>query len=52
MQDNAADKLHRVMLHIQHTPRRLADRRKRLGQDIVQRLAFFQTLFEFSGVVF
>ena len=50
MQDNPADKLHTVMLHIQNTLCRLPDRGKCLRQKIIQRFSFSQTFFELSGL--
>ena len=38
MQDDAADDLHREMLHPEHAPGRLPAGRERIGEDVVERL--------------
>ena len=48
MQHDAAEDLHRVMLELEHAPRRLAAGGERLGQNVVEGLAVGQTLFEFG----
>ena len=42
MQHNAAHDLHVIRKHVQHAPRRLPDRGKRLRQDLVRRLTLFE----------
>ena len=49
MQHDAADELHRVGLHAQHTPGRFPNGSKGLHQNIVQGFALGKTLFEFGG---
>ena len=46
VQRDAAGDLHREVLHAQHTPSGLAADGERIGQDIVQRLALGQPLFQ------
>ena len=50
MQHNAADHLHAVVPHAQHAPRRLAARRKRLRQQVVERFAVLVTRLELVGL--
>ena len=50
MQDDAADELHPVGAHAQHTPGGLPAGGKGLGQDVVQSLAILQTLLELRGL--
>ena len=50
VQHNTADDLHRIGLHAQHAPVGLTADGERLRQDIVQRLALGQALFEFGGL--
>ena len=52
MKDDSADNLYRKVLHAQHAPARLAARRERLGQKIVERFAVGKTLLKESGLVF
>ena len=52
MQNDAADDLHREMPHAEHTRRRLAAGRKRLGQDVVERLAVLQAFLQNRRLVF
>ena len=47
VQDDAANDLHRKRFHAQHAPGSLAAGGKSLGQQVVQRFAVFQALFEF-----
>ena len=47
MQHDAADDLHREVLHAQHAPRGLAAGGKRFRQDVVERLAVCQSLLKF-----
>ena len=47
MQHDPADELHIIMPHVQNPPARLADRRKRLRQNIVERRAVFDHRLEF-----
>ena len=49
MQNDAADELHRVGLHAQHTPGRLPDGGKGFRQQVIQSLALGQTLLELGG---
>ena len=49
MQHDAADDLHGVGLHAQHAPVGLAADGERLGQQVVESLAFGEALFELSG---
>ena len=46
VQNDAADDLDGKMLHPEHTPRSLAADGKRIGQDIVDRLAVVQALLQ------
>ena len=46
VQTDTADYLHVEVLHAQHAPGRLAQRRKSIGQNIVQRFARRQTPLE------
>ena len=46
MQDDTADKLHPVMLHIQHAPCSLPHHRIRLGKQLVKRLPILKPLFK------
>ena len=50
VQRDAADDLHREMLHAQHTPCSLAADGECVRQDIVQRFAVGQLLFEGRGL--
>ena len=50
MQDDAADDLHGEVTHAQHPIRRLAAGGKRFRQNIVQRLAGFQPVFQLIGL--
>ena len=50
VQGDAAGDLHREMLHAQHTPCGLAADGKGIGQDIIQRLAVCQPLFQGRGL--
>ncbi len=52
MEHDAADDLHRKVLHAQHTPACLAAGGKGVGQNIVGGLAVCQTLLEQGGLVF
>ena len=50
VQHNAADNLHRVGLHAQHTPVGLAADGKGLRQQVIQRLALGKALLELGGL--
>ena len=50
MQGNAADDLHREVLHAQHAPCGLAADGKGIGQDIIGGLAVGQLLLEHSSL--
>ena len=50
MQHDAADELHAVRAQAEHAVGRLAHRRERLGQDVVERLAVCQPLLERGGL--
>ena len=50
VQGNAADDLHREVLHAQHAPCGLAADGKGIGQDIIGGLAVGQLLLEHSGL--
>ena len=50
VQGNAAHDLHREVLHAQHTPGSFAADSKGIGQDIIQRLAVCQPLFQGRGL--
>ena len=50
VQGDAAGDLHREVLHAQHPPGGLAADRKGVGQDVVQRLALGQPLFQGGGL--
>ena len=49
VQHDAADDLHGVGLHAQHAPVGLAADGERLGQQVVEGLAFGKALFELGG---
>ncbi len=49
MQDHAADELHVVMAHTEYAFRCLATNSKGFRQQVIQRFALFQALFEFAG---
>ena len=46
MQTDAADDLHVKVLHAQNAPRRFPERRKRVGENVVQRFARRQSVFQ------
>ena len=50
MQDNAADELHPVGTHAQHTVRSLPNDGKGIGQNVVQRLALLEAALEHAGL--
>ena len=50
VEDNAADQLHAVMLHAQGADRCFPNHRICFRKNIIQRLAFCQTLLEFPGL--
>ena len=51
VKDNTADQLHRIVLHLQHSLRRLANSGKSLWKQIIQSLSVCQTLLKLSCVV-
>ena len=52
MEDDAADELHPVGTHAQHTVRSLADGGKGIGQNVVQTFALLKAALEHLGLTF
>jgi hypothetical protein len=49
MQYVAANQLHVKVPHVEHTFARFTNDRERLGENLLERLAVFDTLFEFGA---
>ena len=47
VQGDAADDLYMIMFEFENAPRRLAHDRERVVEDVVQRFAVFQTIFQY-----